>query len=366
MGYQIKAMPQEKIYLRSLDTKVPLEFDIRMKEDSVVASPTHFRKNLPGERSSIRQQQHQHIIFSTSPILSPSPSTPKRIQSSTSNHSYLPTLASKGSPSSPLRPKPCPKMRVCSPQPAPFSTSPVPSPGSTSPAEASPSHSRASSGSCDFAAMERKAFPNGLGLRTLGHSLGAELDDNIIEIDSDSSKSSPCPEPLTAGRSAGTSNNNAIVIDSNLDGDVKQVHHCCCMESPGTLTKFSFIKLQWPRDFYTIDIVACFTQAEAAKEQGGTIRSAFDDCFPDVPFRAPTYYENRQRWNTASSTTWEKFTSLGRTQDGLWKNFCAEAPSVYQGIKNARRKTPPLADKNPHSNKGLPEVTYDFKDKPSP
>ena len=54
MGYQIKATPQEKIYLCSLDTKVPLEFDACMKEDSVVASLTNFRKNLPGEHSSIR------------------------------------------------------------------------------------------------------------------------------------------------------------------------------------------------------------------------------------------------------------------------------------------------------------------------
>ena len=81
-----------------------------------------------------------------------------------------------------------------------------------------------------------------------------------------------------------------------------------------------------------------FVAVEAAKGTKKTISSIFTEHFPRSSWKAPTFYENKARWNNSSQECRDRYLAAGRTDEGLWKKFAKENPSPYQELKNAQKR----------------------------
>ena len=112
---------------------------------------------------------------------------------------------------------------------------------------------------------------------------------------SSSSRRSPSPNP-TFGLSA----NNPIDIDDSEEDDMSEV--------------------QWPTDFYAVDIVHGFDKCEKARCARAGVGKTFESIF-QVPFRSTTYYNHRHHWESAPQRCRDKALAAGHTPDGLWTSF---------------------------------------------
>jgi len=94
---------------------------------------------------------------------------------------------------------------------------------------------------------------------------------------------------------------------------------------------------RWPRDFFAIDIVNCFNDADKAGD--GMVRQVFESHFGQwVPFVNSTFYEHRGRWQAASLEAKHAALSAGRAPAGYWANFMSANPAPRARLKAARRK----------------------------
>jgi hypothetical protein len=91
----------------------------------------------------------------------------------------------------------------------------------------------------------------------------------------------------------------------------------------------------WPRNFYTVDIVNCFTACE--DNPGTPVKQIFSKAF-SVPFHCSTFYENKQRWQLAPQTSKDAALAAGHTAAGLWVKFAAENPTKRAEKKAARKR----------------------------
>lgn len=86
----------------------------------------------------------------------------------------------------------------------------------------------------------------------------------------------------------------------------------------------------WPRDFFAIDIVACFTavRENSMKARGHreTVKTIFENHF-DSPFYTSTFYDHYARWTSAPQAAKDKALSGRRTSAGSWTHFMADNPA---------------------------------------
>ena len=81
--------------------------------------------------------------------------------------------------------------------------------------------------------------------------------------------------------------------------------------------------LNWPSDFFVVDIVEGFDQCSLARENNESVSKTFTEFF-GVPFYRTTFYDNRKRWDEAPDHLKASCKRAGRTEDGLWSTFMAK------------------------------------------
>lgn len=78
--------------------------------------------------------------------------------------------------------------------------------------------------------------------------------------------------------------------------------------------------LNWPSDFYVVDIVHGFRKCDAARRNRKSVEDAFFKCF-QVPFRRTTFYNHRRYWEDASEACRDEALRGGHSAAGSWKVF---------------------------------------------
>ena len=89
------------------------------------------------------------------------------------------------------------------------------------------------------------------------------------------------------------------------------------------------VTLQWPADFYAVDIITFFSACE--KNPSIRTETLFYEYFPNTPYRRSTVNENRLRWKRAPQNLRDSILKVKHTGDGKW--------SVFQ--KNTRKNGKP-------------------------
>ncbi|KAF8807014.1 hypothetical protein BYT27DRAFT_7167355 [Phlegmacium glaucopus] len=94
---------------------------------------------------------------------------------------------------------------------------------------------------------------------------------------------------------------------------------------------------RWPRDFFAVDIVNCFNDANEADDE--RVCQVFEAHFGRwVPYVRSTFYEHRGRWQQASLEAKHVALSAGRTASGYWANFMLTNPAPRSRLKAARKR----------------------------
>ncbi|KAF8234256.1 hypothetical protein L208DRAFT_845642 [Tricholoma matsutake] len=76
---------------------------------------------------------------------------------------------------------------------------------------------------------------------------------------------------------------------------------------------------KWPQDYYVCNIAKAFKQPP----QGLSKKVAFGAYFPGLSFKKSTYYDNYNIWIRTPREFRMKYVDYGRTDKGSWKHFLA-------------------------------------------
>lgn len=93
----------------------------------------------------------------------------------------------------------------------------------------------------------------------------------------------------------------------------------------------------WPGDYYTRDMIKFF-KAVVSRQESASVDQVFREHFPDTRFVSTTYYEHRNRWLRTPAETLKKFSSHGRTKDGLWSCLMAVTKDSRAEYKSAQKR----------------------------
>jgi hypothetical protein len=86
----------------------------------------------------------------------------------------------------------------------------------------------------------------------------------------------------------------------------------------------------WPTEFYVIDIVRGFEKCEEARRGRRSVAQAFFTHFK-VPFRSTTFYNHRRHWEKASAALRDDALRARRTPAGLWTKFLDRSRATHAG-----------------------------------
>ncbi|KAE9388475.1 hypothetical protein BT96DRAFT_435464 [Gymnopus androsaceus JB14] len=101
----------------------------------------------------------------------------------------------------------------------------------------------------------------------------------------------------------------------------------------------------WPTGYHAVTIDAYFADC-ANPDIKRTMQSLFKEHFPHVEkYPHSSIFTHRNRWNSLSTKSREKFVAAGETEAGLWSNVMAKTTDKYQAKRNARRQAKRILDK---------------------
>lgn len=271
--------PSRCIFVRTAAVKSPRDFDVYLAKASSRDLP-HFRKNLVGERASVRTAIHQRNL-KTLDITSSIQTQPKRqreLSNSTIIRSVRP-FASRSLSSTSISSSEC-----ATPEPSLYA-------GSTS-------------------------STSSLSLPSPSSS---QLDLTIIKPESfDSSHHSAFPH---------SSSSEPIILIDDTDDEDGADH--------------SIGEKIWPKDFYTVDIVTAFELMKrdpyTTRESNATLAEAFVLCF-GVPYKKSTYNDHHLRWQAATQSARDTALAAGRTEAGLWSLFMKNNPAKNATVKKEKHR----------------------------
>ncbi|KAI0083670.1 hypothetical protein BDY19DRAFT_998402 [Irpex rosettiformis] len=313
------------------------DFDLNRSRYHTSTDIMHFRKNLAGERESVRSQRKEQLLQTAQ------------------------ALSSEPLKSSKLRPKPRPKHK---------STTDTHSlPHSTHASETILSDS--TNLSSDLPDLESFPFPWKRKQTTTQAKPGPSenipastiVSLNIISSPQYISSTSPEPRSQIPHRSRSACARRKASGDSDggsdIDLDIVSIPSCSSVELSSSR--------RWPQDFFVCDIDACFAECRKRLESsiGDGSDSVKDDCNESDPhgkgktslvkeiferffgtettYVKSTFYDVRKRYRTMTTNHRSQVRaalSAGHQKAGLWKNFVLTIPnhSKHRRVANAHRK----------------------------
>jgi hypothetical protein len=291
-GHVILVDTQNRIFLRDVGVKQALNFDQLIKEQK----PLHFRSNLPHERSSVRRDTTRKKAAlrwmdvssaseDASEVTSSAKTRVKRKlkQGSTSVTTHTSQVTSEQSdPPSPVRLQK--RLRIHPNQPA-------------DPREVA-----------ETAAQKRLRIHKRLHIHPSQPADSRE----VIEVSSGSSGSDIEGTDLPPLPSR-------VLLLPQIKTEPLSPRGSPAMSSSGSVKK-----IVWPRDFYVADIVDCFIACENV--DGSRVGHIFTAHF-NTTFRRSTYYENKDRWQSAPQSVKDIAIEAGHSTEGLWSTFLTKVPS---------------------------------------
>lgn len=111
---------------------------------------------------------------------------------------------------------------------------------------------------------------------------------------------------------------------------------------------------RWPSDYHVVD-VANILEACTPPPPGMTTARVFESHIFQT-FKPSTFYDTRDRWNTASQEDRDTFENYGYTNEGLWSVFASRVPMKNATVRAARQRQTRLASRTKTKNEGLGEA----------
>ncbi|KAJ3536667.1 hypothetical protein NM688_g6807 [Phlebia brevispora] len=354
-AFRLQVSSHETVFLRSMGVVATPGFQTLLRKDPFLQQYNDFRRNLPAERASVRQQQHASIIAAAAMLDVPKgqlevvkeedeePKVPAPdndnsaasdasdlfepdthdlfeldtrdtiIISSDSDADAAPAISAcsrtarvdKGKQRAMVSPTPSPPVKFRDKGKQRAAVSPTPS-------------------------LPTK--PRDKGTPSSSPSLPSSPSISVKPVDK--GKKRVLSPSTTSSPSSENPNDDAIICALQAFKAAEDVESST-EDEPLAAVPGSNV---WPSGRYAVDMAACFHAVANSKGMGATVRTIFEDHFPGDKFNPSTYYAHAQRFASAPPEVRQSWIKFGRTEAGKWSNFMRVVPRPNAEIENARRR----------------------------